>query len=195
MKHVAIYSRVSTKQQDTASQDDDLKRIAAASDEPVVWYRDTFTGKSMDRPAWNRLTAALHAGKVSRIVCWRLDRLGRTASGLTALFDDLIARRVGLFSIRDSIDLGTAAGKLMANVLASIAAYETEVRADRVKAGQIVARRAGKRWGGSKPGRRLTVTDDQVRMIRKMKADKETVAAIARTTGLSRPTVYQYLAK
>jgi hypothetical protein len=37
---------------------------------------------------------AMESGKVSKVVCWRLDRLGRTAKGLTALFDDLIANRI-----------------------------------------------------------------------------------------------------
>ena len=45
----------------------------------------------------------------------------------------------------------------MANVLASVAQYETEVRGERVKAGQQAARKAGKRWGGSKPGVRKQV--------------------------------------
>ncbi len=116
-KHNALYLRVSSKVQDTASQEPDLKRWAAAADEPVVWYRDKFTGKSMDRPGWNKLEAADRAGKVSRIVVWRLDRLGRTAKGLTALFDDLVNRKVNLVSLRDGLDLSTPAGRLMANVL------------------------------------------------------------------------------
>jgi DNA invertase Pin-like site-specific DNA recombinase len=97
---------------------------------------------------------------VSRVVDWRLDRLGRTAKGLTALFAELLELRVNLVSLRDSIDLNTPAGRLMANVLASVAQYETEVRAERVRAGQMIARANGKTWGGSKPGRMLHVTAD-----------------------------------
>lgn len=37
------------------------------------------------------------------------------------------------------------------------------------------------------------MTDEQVTLIKRMKAEKESVAAIARATGLSRQTVYQYL--
>jgi DNA invertase Pin-like site-specific DNA recombinase len=132
-------------------------------------------------------------GKVTKIVCWRLDRLGRTAKGLTALFDDLIAQKVNLVSLKDGIDLFTPAGRLMANVLASVAQYETEVRAERVMAGLAAARAAGKRWGGSRKGRMLKVPREQVKAIRKMKGDGEAVAGIARVTGLSRPTVYAYL--
>jgi DNA invertase Pin-like site-specific DNA recombinase len=195
MKHTAIYVRVSGKLQDTASQEPDLKRWAEAHDGKCVWYRDRFTGRTMDRPGWNKLTEAIRMAQVSRVVCWRIDRLGRTSSGLTALFDDLRARKVNLVSLKDGIDLSTAAGKMLAGVLASVAAFETEVRAERVLAGQAVARAKGKKWGGSKKGRRLKVTDEQVRSIKRMSGDGETVTAISRATGLTRPTVYAYLAQ
>jgi DNA invertase Pin-like site-specific DNA recombinase len=193
MKHLAIYCRVSSRAQDTASQERDLKRYAEGPEQECVWYRDTFTGKSMDRRGWNRLMDAVRAGKVSRVVCWRLDRLGRTAKGLTALFEELLERKVNLVSLRDGIDLNTAAGRLMAHVLASVAQYETEVRAERVRAGQAVARAKGKTWGGSKKGRRLKVTDEQVQTVRRMAREGQKVAAMARATGLTRPTVYAYL--
>jgi DNA invertase Pin-like site-specific DNA recombinase len=195
MKHVAIYCRVSSKAQDTASQEPDLKRYAGglAEGEPCVWYKDTFTGRSMDRKGWNRLMDDVRAGRVSKVVCWRLDRLGRTAKGLTALFDELLERRVNLVSLRDGIDLNTPAGRLMANVLASVAQYETEVRAERVRAGQAVARAKGRTWGGSAKGRRLKVTDEQVATIERMAREGAKVAAIARATGLTRPTVYAYI--
>ena len=120
----------------------------------------------MDRPGWNQLEEAIRLGKVSAVVVWRIDRLGRTASGLTALFDDLQQRKVNLVSLKDGLDLATPAGRLMANVLASVAQYETEIRGERVAAGQAVARTNGKRWGGSKPGIRKKVTPTQERMIR-----------------------------
>lgn len=193
LKHVAIYARVSSRNQDTKSQEPDLTRWANAQDEPVQWYRDKFTGKTMDRPGWQKLQADIVAGRVSKIVCWRLDRLGRTAKGLTALFEDLQNRRVGLISLKDGLDLSTPAGRLMANVLASVAQYETEVRGERVRAGQAAARAAGKTWGGSEKGRRVKVTPQQSRIIRQMKMEGETVVAMAKATGLSRPTVYSVL--
>jgi DNA invertase Pin-like site-specific DNA recombinase len=147
----------------------------------------------MDRPGWNRLIEDVRNGKVSAVVCWRLDRLGRTAKGLTALFSELAERRVNLVSLRDGIDLNTPAGRLMANVLASVAQYETEIRAERVLAGQAKARAEGKTWGGSAKGRRLKVTEEQISVIRRMKGEGKTVAAIARATSLTRPTVYSYL--
>ncbi len=152
-KHIAIYVRVSTKKQDTRSQEPDLKRWveAYADGQPVKWYHDKASGKSMERPGWRRLEADLRGGKIAKLVVWRMDRLGRTASGLTSLFEELQERKVNLISLKDGVDLGTAAGRLMANVLASVAAYENEVRSERIVAGQQAARAQGKSWGGANP--------------------------------------------
>ena len=78
--------------------------------------------------------------------------------------------------MKDSIDLGTASGRLIANVLASVAAYETEIRGERVKAAQSAAKASGKKWGGSQKGCLLKVPGEQ-----------------ARTVSLSRLTIYRVL--
>lgn len=192
-KQVAIYVRVSSNQQDTKSQEPDLERWTKGQDGSVVWYRDKVSGTTMNRPAWNKLATAIRQGKVSAVVVWRLDRLGRTARGLTALFEDLREKKVNLISLRDGVDLSTAAGRLMANVLASVAQYETEVRGERVREGQRVARRNGKRWGGSKAGVRKKVTTTQVKAIHSMKAEGEPITEISKALGLSRPTIYDVL--
>jgi DNA invertase Pin-like site-specific DNA recombinase len=192
-KHSAIYCRVSSKQQNHASQLPDLERWVQAHDGSVVWYRDKFTGKTMDRPGMESLLSDLRAGKVERIVVWRLDRLGRTTRGLCQLFDELGERKVDLVSLKDGFSLASPAGRLHARILASVAEYETEVRAERVAAGQAVARRKGKKWGGSKKGWRWKVTDDQLIAIHEMRAAGKKIAAIARVTGLSRPTIYRAL--
>lgn len=194
---VAVYARVSTRRQDTKSQEPDLERwvSAFADGRQVRWYKDKASGRTMDRPGWKRLEADMAAGQVDTVVVWRLDRLGRTASGLTTLFERLTALRVNLVSLRDGLDLGTAAGRLIANVLASVAAYENEVRSERILAGQAVARANGKRWGGSKAGRRVKVTDEQQTIVVRLKGEGAAITAIARTTGLSRPTIYAILTK
>jgi DNA invertase Pin-like site-specific DNA recombinase len=191
----AIYVRVSSRRQDARSQLPDLKRWAKSCDGEARWYHDEFTGTTMDRPGWNRLMADVRMDEVGCIVVWRLDRLGRTAKGFTALFDELQRRGVGLISLKDGLDLSTAAGRLMANVLASVAQFETELRAERILAGQAAARAQGKRWGGSRKGERRRVTSEQIDAIGALRAQGKSVAAIARATGLSRPTVYAVLSE
>ena len=158
-----------------------------------MWYRDRFTGKSMDRPGWSKLQADVERGDVASVACWRLDRLGRTAKGLTALFDDLQKRGVGLVSLKEGIDLSTPAGRMLANMLASVAQFETECRAERVLAGQAAARERGVTWGGRKIGTRIRLTKEKERTIKRMRAAGETVTAIARIVELSRPTIYGVL--
>jgi DNA invertase Pin-like site-specific DNA recombinase len=81
----------------------------------------------------------------------------------------------------------------MANILAGVAAYETEVRAERILAGQAAARERGVRWGGSIRGRRLRATAEQIAVIRRLRSEGGEIAGIARATGLSRPTIYRIL--
>ncbi len=192
-RHTAIYVRVSTRQQRDRSQRDALERWIAAQNGigPVKWYADEFTGKTMKRPGWARLEAAMRKGLVTRLVVYRLDRLGRTLSGLAALFDELQERGVGFASLTEGLDLGTPAGRLVAGVLASAAQYETEIRAERVKAGQQAARERGKRWGGSKKGRILKLTPQVLDAIKDGRQRGESKTALARLLGLSWPTVHE----
>ncbi|MFL5244098.1 MAG: recombinase family protein, partial [Gemmataceae bacterium] len=157
----AIYCRVSSRDQSHASQLPDLERWTEANAGIVERFKDTFTGRSMNRPGMDQLMEQLRAGKLERIVVWRLDRLGRTTKGLCQLFDELTERKVDLVSLKDGFSLASPAGRLHARILASVAEYETEIRAERVAAGQAVARRNGKRWGGSKKGWRWKVKADQ----------------------------------
>jgi DNA invertase Pin-like site-specific DNA recombinase len=194
-KITAIYCRVSSRDQSHASQLPDLERWAEAHAEPVEWYRDKFTGRSMNRPGMDRLMEQLRAGRLERIVVWRLDRLGRTTKGLCQLFDELTERKVDLVSLKDGFSLASPAGRLHARILASVAEYETEIRAERVAAGQAVARRNGKTWGGSKKGWRWKVSDEQHAAILEMHGAGKPITQIARITGLSRPSVYRVLNK
>lgn len=151
----------------------------------------------MDRPGWNKLHADIRLGKVKTVVIWRLDRLGRTTSGLTALFDELIRLGVNLVSLKDGLDLSTPAGRLMANVLASVAQYETEVRGERIAAGQEVARAKGVKFGrkvvGEGNGKKISVTPEQEATVKRLASEGVAKAKIARSVGLARQTVYNIL--
>ena len=187
---VAAYVRVSSRDQNDRLQRDAIKAWARAKGQTVRWYADKFTGKTLDRPGWTRLEGDLAAGKIDTVVVWKLDRLGRTAAGLTRLFQDFQARGVTFVSLTENIDLSTHTGRMVANILASVAEWEREVRAERQAAGIAAAKAAGKRWGGSKRGKAKKLNADQIRTIKRLHADGQPIAAIARSVGVSRPTVY-----
>jgi len=188
----AIYVRVSSIKQDFESQMLDLKMWAANNEaDGIEWFEDTYTGKTMNRPGWRELEAKITDGKIDTLVVWRLDRLGRTAAGLTTLFDKLIAAEVNLISLRDGIDLSSPAGRLMANVIASVAQYETEVRRERIQAGLDAKRERGEKWGGGKPGRRVTVTEEKEAKVREMLEKGLGSVDAAKVSELSRTTVWR----
>src|SRR5579885_3889213 len=141
-----------------------------------------------------RLLADIWAGKGKSVGVWRLDRLGRTAKGLTALFDELVALKVNFVSLKDGMDLDTLAGRLIANVLASVASYETEVRAERIAAGKAAKQarieaiiKAGGtpppvNKGGRPKGIPTKVTPTVAGMILKITAEWQKMTQIARET-------------
>ena len=78
-------------------------------------------------------------------------------------------------------------------MLASVAAYETEVRRERQLAGIEKARQDGKRWGGRKVGTRVRLTLEKETLVKQLHGQGQSVASIARLVGLTRKTVYRVL--
>lgn len=198
----AVYLRVSTADQKTESQLLELERwVLAQEPGSVVWptpYEDHFTGRTMDRPGFERLMADARARRLGAIVIWRLDRLGRTTRGLCELFDELQALDVDLISLRDGLSLRTPSGRLLARILASVAEFETEVRGERQRAGiNRVRQENGGRcpWGGAKKGdpARCTVTPEQAAEMRRLKADGRRTTDIARLFKVTRQTVARHI--
>jgi DNA invertase Pin-like site-specific DNA recombinase len=189
MNHV--YMRVSTAGQNTRGQEAQL--IAWAEGKDSTWYTDKATGTKMARQGFDEMMGEVMAGDT--IVVWRLDRLGRTAAGLTALFDELNLKQVTLVSLKDSLDLSTPAGRMMAGVIASVAQYETEVRKERQMAGieAVRAKNKGKcPWGGSKGGRVLLLPE-KVEAIKKLYKEGHKITAIARAVEVSRGSIYRVI--
>lgn len=186
-----LYERVSTVKQNLDAQHPDLEHYATRFPD-AVWYTDRFTGRTLDRPRWSSLEHDLRPGDT--VVIWRLDRLGRTARGLMNLFEQFEAKGVRLVSLRDGIDTTPPVSpttRLLLNMLASIAQFETEIRAERIAAG--IAERKRKGTYRPSPGRRSgachKTTPEVRKSIRDLKAAGNSAASIARTLGLARNTV------
>ena len=200
-KAIAVYLRVSTTAQDHRSQEPDLKAWLRTNRKSrrTIWYRDTFTGATMNRPGMRKLDADIRADKIGTVVAWRLDRLGRTVLELLSWLKELEVAGVEFVSVRDTVDTTTASGRYFRNMLAASTEYEREIIGDRVRAGQAVAREKGKRWGGRKPGTRPKLKTDVVETIKTLVREAErngrraNKAAIARQLGVDRKTVYAAL--
>ena len=90
-KAIGIYLRVSSVGQDLGSQEPDLKAWLKVygRGRKVIWYRDTFTGRTMRRPGIHKLEAGVITGKLGTVVVWRVDRLGRNAAGMLTFLEQL----------------------------------------------------------------------------------------------------------
>jgi DNA invertase Pin-like site-specific DNA recombinase len=103
---------------------------------------------------------------------------------------ELTDRGVTLISVTDGIDSSTPAGRMMIGVLGSLAEYERELIMERT-----ALKRAASRAHGTKFGRPRKVDDaDHIATAKRMKADGHTAKDIAKFLGVSRATLYRYLA-
>src|ERR1022692_2082179 len=97
--------------------------------------------------------AAVRAGKVERIVVFKLDRLGRSLPHLALILDELQRNGVALIATSQGIDtsISNPVGRLQLNVLMAVAVFEKELIRERVNAGLAAARARGVKLG-RRPG-------------------------------------------
>lgn len=111
-------------------------------------YTDGKSGKAVaGRDGLAALIEDAGSGAIDRVIVWKLDRLGRNLRDLLEICDRLEASGVGLVSIQESIDTGTAAGRMMRNMLGVIAEFERDTIVDRIKAGLEQKARQGELLG------------------------------------------------
>jgi DNA invertase Pin-like site-specific DNA recombinase len=107
------------------------------------------SAKSLNRPGLQRALAMLKRGEADGLAVVKLDRLTRSVADWQTLIDDYFGERAGkqLFSVSDSIDTRTAAGRLVLNVLLSVAQWERECTGERTREALRHKIRNGERCG------------------------------------------------
>lgn len=173
------YARVSTFEQTL-----DLQRDALEGQGATSIYEDTASGKSIDRPELGQCLRALRDGDI--LVVWRLDRLGRNLQDLIRIVNELETRGVKLKSLKEHIDTGGPAGKLIFHLFAALAQFERELVSERTKAGLASARARGRK--GGRP--RLLSSSQQRAALAMMRNRDMPVVEIARHFKVSRTTLY-----
>jgi DNA invertase Pin-like site-specific DNA recombinase len=144
----AVYARVSTLDQEPENQLQELRRYVEARGWSAVEYVDRGVSGAKDRrPALDQLVADARRRRFDVLVCWRLDRLGRSLKHLITLLDELQAVGVAFVSLAEGIDATTPAGKLQMHILGAIAEFERGRIVERVRAGLVRAKAQGQRLG------------------------------------------------
>ena len=178
MSHILGYARVSTDDQDLASQRTRLESAGA-----FRVFADVISGKTFDRPGLTDLLDHIRPGDTIAVV--RLDRLGRSLRELLEVVETLKKRGIALLSLEEKIDTSSAAGELVFHVFGAIAQFERRLIAERTRDGMNAARAKG-----SKPGRPALDQEKLSAALMLVKGGMSPTRA-ARQTGLGRSTVYR----
>ena len=123
-----------------------------------------FTGADMERPALQRLLAAIEAGEIDCVVVYKVDRLSRSLLDFARIIGVFDAHAVSFVSVTQQFNTATSMGRLMLNVLLSFAQFEREMIAERTRDKMSAARRKGK-WTGGVPVTGYDVAPDGGRLV------------------------------
>jgi DNA invertase Pin-like site-specific DNA recombinase len=172
------YARVSTDGQSLTAQIAELK---AANCERI--FQEKASGAKSDRKQLAKLMATLETGDV--VVVTRLDRLARSMLDLLTTLNTITTAGAGFKSLRDTwADTTTAQGRLMVNILGSLAEFERELIIARTGEGRKRAMADGVKFG-----RPAKLTPHQKREAIKRRNDGEAHTSIARDFNVSHQTI------
>jgi DNA invertase Pin-like site-specific DNA recombinase len=175
------YGRTSTVNQEAGleAQERDLK---------AVGVEKLFTEQVSSVAEREELEAALdyvRSGDV--LVVTKLDRLARSIRELCSIVDRLAAKGVSLRILGMGLDTATANGRLMLNVLGSVAQFEREVMLERQREGIAKAKAEGKFKGRAPTARRKA---DEVKALASAGMTRQNIAG---KLGMSERSVYRVL--
>ena len=145
---IALYARVSKAlEQNPENQLLELRGFAAAAGHEIEGeYVDEISSKDT-RPQKEEVLKKMRLGVLDGVAFFALDRWGRTMSELVLELEEFSKTGKSLISLKEGIDLSTAAGRLMANVLAAMANFERDRIRERTLLGLARARAQGKKLG------------------------------------------------
>jgi DNA invertase Pin-like site-specific DNA recombinase len=186
----AVYIRVSGLGQRTASQEQELRQYCRQRGwKDLEFYTDRLSGAKTSRPELDRLMRDVRAGKVDRLIVYKLDRLGRSLTHLALILDELNRLRVPLVASSQGIDTSddNPAGRLQLGVLMSVAEFERGIIKERVNAGLAAAKARGVRLG------RPATISKHATEIRKLQATGLGLRAIGRVLKMPPSSVHKAL--
>jgi DNA invertase Pin-like site-specific DNA recombinase len=176
------YARVSTDDQNL-----DLQRDALTKAGCEKIFEEKESGRvGTKRPAYEAAIAYLRPA--DQLVVWKVDRLGRSLREMLETAHKLQDQGIKVMSLTEAIDTDTANGRMMFNMLGTIAEYFLDLNRERTIAGLKAALARGR-----KGGRPRKLTDEDLAVGRAMLADSTiSVGKVAERLGIGRQSLYRY---
>lgn len=179
----ALYLRVSTELQadegySLADQDNRLRAYCTSQGWTVCEqhiYTDAISGKSTDRPEYQRMLVAIEAGEVRRLVVTKLDRVSRNTKDFLSLLDYCDEHGCSIVSIAENFDTSTDIGRAVVTILMTFAELERKQIAARVTSGRKQKATQGGWNGGRVPfgynhvdGDGFAINTDEAAIVRRI---------------------------
>lgn len=181
-KRVAIYLRVSTKEQTTENQRRELEVVAERAGWDVVQvFEDAGVSGAKGRekrPAYDALLKAVARREVDLVAAWSVDRLGRSMQDLVSFLEDLKGHGADLYLHQQALDTTTPSGRALFGMMAVFAEFERAMIQERVNAGLSRAKAQGKKLG------RPTLSGDMEAKVRALRAEGVGVVKVAKSLGI-----------
>src|SRR5262245_23325730 len=187
----AIYTRVSTDKQSHDSQLVELRGYCERRGwRDVAEYGDRISGAKFTREGLDKLMADVRRGRLATVVCFKLDRLGRSLAHLAQIVAELTSHDVALICTSQGIDTSdnNPAGRLQLGVLMAVAEFERAIIQERVNAGLRAAKARG-----VKLGRKPTLLQHR-ETVQRLLGEGKGIRAIAREIGLPVSSVHKVAA-
>ena len=176
------YARTSTTDQ-KAGLEAQLRDLSTAGASRI--FQEELSSVATKRPELERALDYVREGDT--LIVTKLDRLARSVADLVAITETLRTKGVALRILSMNLDTTTPTGKLMLNLLGSIAEFERELMLERQREGIAKAKAEGK-YKGRAPTARAKAED-----VLRLKAGGMTADAIATKLGIGRASVFRIL--
>ena len=188
-KRVAIYARVSTDKQTCENQLNELRTIAERMQYIIVdeFIDEGISGVKtrLERPSLDALMKSATQRKFDMVMCWSIDRLGRSLQNLIEILNELQSLKVDLFFMQQGMDTSTSAGRMMFSIFGALAEYERNLIRERVCAGLQTAKARG-----VKLGRPSKMNDGMKQAVVLLREKGMGIKQIAKEVGVGVGTIY-----
>ena len=189
MKKVCLYCRVSTTHQTSENQLRELRAVAQRMGYEIIseFIDNGISGAKSrkDRPALDEMMKLATQRKFEMVMCWSIDRLGRSLQHLVEILNELQAMKIDLFFMQQGMDTTTPSGRMIFSVFGAIGEFERNLIRERVIAGQQRAKASGVHIG------RPTKMNDGMRSaIQAMHQNGMSIRQIAKSCKVGIGTVY-----
>ncbi len=149
----ALYARQSVEKKDSISIESQLEfcRYEARGDVCTEYTDRGFSGKDTNRPGFERMMHDIRAGKIKRVIVYKLDRISRSILDFAAMMEEFQAYQVEFISTTEKFDTSTPIGRAMLNICIVFAQLERETIQKRVTDAYYARCRRGFYMGGRVP--------------------------------------------